>query len=121
MFSIVLLSRGVKSRYCVVKELKLCVSTSLWCFYFGLFADSVCMVGFIISPQNEYFRWLVVLRFNATLTAKVISWQSVTHIWVSWLSHTSRNTTFFFFGKKSCVSTGLTNPGNTYASPAAMI
>ena len=37
--------------------------------------------------------WLVVLEFNATLTATVISWQSVTH--VSWLSHTSTNTNFF--------------------------
>ena len=43
----------------------------------------LCMVG-----------WLVVLGFNATLTAKVISWRSVTHVGVSWLSHTSTNTTF---------------------------
>ena len=33
---------------------------------------------------------LVVLGFNATLTAKVILWR----ICVSWLSHTSTNTTF---------------------------
>ena len=26
------------------------------------------------------FSWLVVLRFNTTLTAKVISWRSVTHM-----------------------------------------
>ena len=32
--------------------------------------------------------WLVVLGFNATLTAKVIPWRG------SWLSHTSTNTTF---------------------------
>ena len=25
------------------------------------------------------------------------------------------------FGKKSCVSTGVRQPGNTYASPTAMI
>ena len=37
--------------------------------------------------------WLVVLGYNATLTTKVISWRSVTHC-VSWLSHTSTNTTF---------------------------
>ena len=37
--------------------------------------------------------WLVVSGFNATLTAKVISWWSVMHIYVSWLSHTS---TIFF-------------------------
>ena len=36
--------------------------------------------------------WLVVLGFNATLKAKFISWRSVTH--VSWLCHTSTNTTF---------------------------
>ena len=35
----------------------------------------------------------VLLEFNATLTAKVISWRSVTTC-VSWLSHTSTNTTF---------------------------
>ena len=38
--------------------------------------------------------WLVVSGFNATLTAKVISWWSVKHMTVSWLSHTSTNTTF---------------------------
>ena len=38
--------------------------------------------------------WLVVSGFNATLTAKVISWRSMTRICVSWLSHTSTNTTF---------------------------
>ena len=38
---------------------------------------------------------LIVLGFNATLTAKVILWRSMTHICVSWLSHTSTNTTFF--------------------------
>ena len=31
--------------------------------------------------------WLVVLRFNATLTAKVISWRSVTHISFLTFSH----------------------------------
>ena len=40
--------------------------------------------------------WLCVMGFNATLTAKVISWRSVTHnYYVSWLSHTSTNTIFF--------------------------
>ena len=37
---------------------------------------------------------LNVLGFNTTLTAKVISWRSLTH--VSWLSDTSTNTTFRF-------------------------
>ena len=38
--------------------------------------------------------WLIVLGFNTTLTAKVISWQSVTLTHVSWLSHSSTNATF---------------------------
>ena len=38
--------------------------------------------------------WLVISGFNATLTTEVISWWSVTHICVCWLSHTSTNTTF---------------------------
>ena len=31
--------------------------------------------------------WLVVLGFNATLTAKVISWRSVTHMYFLAFSH----------------------------------
>ena len=42
----------------------------------------------------EEYCWLVVLRFNATITAKVISWPMATQC-VSWLSHTSTNTHFF--------------------------
>ena len=38
-------------------------------------------------------KWLVVLGFNATLTAKVISWRSVTHMCFLAFSH-STNTTF---------------------------
>ena len=38
--------------------------------------------------------WLVVLGFNATLTAKVISWQSVTHVFPVFL--TPVLTQFFF-------------------------
>ena len=37
--------------------------------------------------------WLVVLGFNTTLTAKVISWWSVTHMCFQ-VCHTSTNTTF---------------------------
>ena len=37
---------------------------------------------------------MVVSGFNTTLTAKVISWRSMTRMCVSWLSHTSTNTTF---------------------------
>ena len=39
--------------------------------------------------------WLVVFGFNATLTAKVISWRSVTYMCFPRVSHTSSNTTFF--------------------------
>ena len=48
---------------------------------------------FSTGERRKYVSWLAVLQFNATLTAKVISWRSVTH--VSWFSHTSANTTFF--------------------------
>ena len=34
-----------------------------------------------------YVGWLVVLGFNATLTAKVISWRSVTHMCFLAFSH----------------------------------
>ena len=45
----------------------------------------------ILFTISEMVGWsLVVLGLNATLTAKVISWRSC----VSWLSHTSTNTTF---------------------------
>ena len=35
---------------------------------------------FWVSHHCEIACWLVVLGFNATLTAKVISWRSVTHM-----------------------------------------
>ena len=35
----------------------------------------------------EFFNWLVVLGFNATLIAKVPSWRSVTHMCLLSLSH----------------------------------
>ena len=37
--------------------------------------------------QNGVLGWLVVLGFNATLTAKVISWWSVTHMCFLAFSH----------------------------------
>ena len=45
------------------------------------------------SVPNHWL-YLIVLRFNATITPKFISWRSVTHM-CSWLSHTSTNTNFF--------------------------
>ena len=39
------------------------------------------------NPAEEGFGWLVVLGFNATLTAKVISWRSVTHMCFLAYSH----------------------------------
>ena len=52
--------------------------------------------GRAIKTRNFVVKewWLVVLGFSATLTAKVISWQSPKH-WLSWLSHTNTITTFF--------------------------
>ena len=44
--------------------------------------------------NEETLCWLDVLGFYVTLTAKVISWRS-SQTYVSWLSHTSTNTTFF--------------------------
>ena len=32
------------------------------------------------SEKDSPYNWLVVLGFNANLTAKVISWRSVTHM-----------------------------------------
>ena len=40
-----------------------------------------------LEKLNIPFRWLVVLGLNATLTAKVISWRSVTHMCFLALSH----------------------------------
>ena len=40
----------------------------------------------------------------------------------TWLSlYKSERKVVVGFGKKSCVSTGVRKPGNTYASPTAMI
>ena len=41
-----------------------------------------------------YIGWLVVLGFNATLTAKVMLWRSVTHMCFLAFSHQYTNTTF---------------------------
>ena len=52
----------------------------------------ILLFGICLSTHYHYGKnvgRLVVLGFNVTLTAKVISWQQVT------LSHTSANTTFF--------------------------
>ena len=40
-----------------------------------------CVYSVILCKKNwTLYGWLVVLGFNATLTAKVISWRSVTHM-----------------------------------------
>ena len=41
----------------------------------------------ILSVAKHRFGWLVVSDFNATLTAKVISWRSVTHMCFLAFSH----------------------------------
>ena len=38
-----------------------------------------------VGKQSWKLDWLVVLGFDATLTAKVISWQSVTHMFPGFL------------------------------------
>ena len=42
------------------------------------------LLGRVNSLLND--SWLVVLGFNATLTAKVISWRSVTHVFPGFLT-----------------------------------
>ena len=42
---------------------------------------------FCIIVSQKFFHKLVILRFNATLTAKVISWRSVTHMCFLAFSH----------------------------------
>ena len=49
-------------------------------------------VAWICVPGRQTFAfamvgWLAVLGFNATLTAKVISWRSVTHMCFLAFSH----------------------------------
>ena len=45
--------------------------------------------NFIWSPEVFWTGWLVELRFNTTLTAKVRSWQSVTHMTLCFLAFTN--------------------------------
>ena len=45
------------------------------------------MVQLFSEMTNPSIGWLVVLEFNATLTAKVISWQSVMHMYFLAFSH----------------------------------
>ena len=42
----------------------------------------------LLSSDTEFvnYRWLVVLGFNTTLTVKVISWRSVTHVFPGFLT-----------------------------------
>ena len=46
--------------------------------YYGIPTDkaSLPVLGYNAKHVLSKFGWLVVLGFNATLTAKVISWQS---------------------------------------------
>ena len=45
------------------------------------------VVAALCSPRNQEVGWLVVFGLNATLTAKVISWWSVTHMCFLAFSH----------------------------------
>ena len=56
----------------------------------ALAGEEQCVVQreiFALSWTENVDGWLVVLWFNATLTAKVISWQSVTHMCFLAFSH----------------------------------
>ena len=55
------------------------------------------MILLVFCKQTPFqFATIETLRFNATLTAKVIKYHgSQRQTNVSWLSHTSSNTTFF--------------------------
>ena len=72
--------------------------------------------------EGRYKHWLVVLGFNATLTAKVISWRSVTHMCFLAFSHTSTNTTFLskshrlLFSNASAELRGENTPERKFAS-----
>ena len=55
----------------------------------GSFLEDTEYVGPVNLLSHALFEvgWLVVLEFNATLTAKVISWRSVTHMCFLAFSH----------------------------------
>ena len=57
-------------------------------------------------PGLFWNNWLVVLGFNATLTAKVISWRSVTHVFPGFLTCFSRGERRKYARKKSCLNRG---------------
>ena len=65
--------------------------------------------------------WLVVLRFNATLTAKIISWRSVTaHVFPGFLTPVLTQISFqnhrLLFSHASVEVTGQTTPERKLAS-----
>ena len=47
----------------------------------------ISLFSSMFTPFRKMLDWLVVLGFNATLTAKVISWRSVTHMCFLAFSH----------------------------------
>ena len=53
----------------------------------GIIAPMECYIEAIDIFRLAYPSWMVVLGFNATLTARVISWQSVTHMCFLAFSH----------------------------------
>ena len=63
----------------VFVSLKAVLNTECWDqVLFALYC--MCVLNI---PQKE---WLIVLGFNATLTAKLISWRSVTHVFHGFLT-----------------------------------
>ena len=61
---------------------------------FFLKVDKTAYYGHFHRPNNILISWLVVLGFNASLTAKVISWRSVTHICFLAFSHQYKQLSF---------------------------
>ena len=63
-------------------NLKFCLHHVLHCFlteYLFYSNNETCLYKSILR-EKDLVGWLVVLEFNATLTVRVISWWSVTHI-----------------------------------------
>ena len=77
------------------------------------------ITNFMLSPNNAYFQCDIAmtwwLRVRSPVEATFLSGV------FSPLTSAEACEESSGFGKKSCVSTGVRKPGNTYASPTAMI
>ena len=71
-------------------------------------------LDYLPDPLNQV-GWLIVLGFNVTSPAMVISWRSVTQVCVYWLSHTSTNTPFFPRPQTTFLTSFSRGEGRKYA------